>query len=323
MDELSSAVGGTRASITFLYGPRYFAPLRYLVLFMRTLLLLALRSPDVVYAQNPPVFCPLASLMYCRAAGKTLVIDHHSVWRVKTIGGAMGRGIGFFEAFVASAAGMNTAPHGVWAEELRGMGASRVLVVHDFVEKNPFSRDAGVRAHHATTPLLAIASHGGHPLEGIEAEVSAASALSNVTLLVTGPPGKLAGRLRDLPPNVKYLGLLPMDDYLRLKASCDFAVNITDEPYTLSHVIFEYVASGLPVIASRQRVVEETFGDALAYARSSRRADVEAAIRDLVEKPDGLAEYRRRTESILQSLRAQSEKELAELRSSIGLQARS
>lgn len=322
MDELSRAVGGVRVSITLLYGPRYFAPLRYLALFIRTLLLLAVESPDVVYAQNPPVFCPLACLLYCRAAGRVLVIDHHSVWRLKTIGGVLGRGIGFLEALVASSAGLNSSPHAVWAKKLRAMGASKVMVVHDFVEKNPFAPDRKFRDRYAATPFLVIASHGGHPLEGVEAEVAAASRVDGLTLLVTGPPNKLAGRLKNLPANVKYLGLLPMEDYLRLKASCDLALNITDEPFTLSHVIFEYISSGLPVVSSRQQVVEEAFGDSLAYVRSSSRADVESVLKDLIGNPARLAELRRKSGSKFQSLQSQSEAELDRLRDWMRVAAR-
>ena len=301
-------------SITVLYGPRYFAPLRYVALFFRTLILLTIRRPDVVYAQNPPVFCPLTSLLYCRVARKKLVVDHHSVWRVKTIGGIIGRGIGFIEAFVASAAQLNTAPHGVWASELQRMGASRVLVVHDFVERNPFSRDQLTRERFAETSLIAIAAHGGHPLERLETEVAAASAAGGLTLLVTGPPSKLAGRLKDIPPNVKYLGMLPMADYLRLKASADFAINITDEPFTLSHVLFEYVASSLPVISSRQEVVEDVFRDSLIYVKNSGREDVSEAVRKLSADRNLRADFRERAKSKQEELERIHTSEVAELR---------
>ena len=36
-DELAEALGARRESITLLYGPRYFAPIRYLALFFKTL----------------------------------------------------------------------------------------------------------------------------------------------------------------------------------------------------------------------------------------------------------------------------------------------
>jgi glycosyltransferase involved in cell wall biosynthesis len=315
MDELSKAVGGKRVSITLLYGPRYLAPLRYVALFLRTLILLAVERPDFVYAQNPPVFCPLACLLYCRATGRRLLVDHHSVWKVKTVGGVVGRGIGFLESFVASAAYLNTTPHGVWAKELRGMGASRVLVIHDFVERNPFARDQSLRERYSVTPTIAIASHGGHPLERLEAEVGAASSLMGVTLLVTGPPSKLAGRVKSLPPNVKFLGMLPMRDYLGLKASVDFALNITDEPYTLSHVIFEYIASSLPVISSPQKVVQDVFGDSLLYVESSDREEVARKIRELSGDSNMLGEYRSRAKDMHGKLEKLHASEVDALRS--------
>ncbi|MDV3277290.1 MAG: glycosyltransferase [Nitrososphaerales archaeon] len=314
LDELSAAVGGKRISITLLYGPRYFAPIRYLALFIMTLILLLAESPDVVYAQNPPVFCPLTSLLYCRVAGKRLVVDHHSVWRVKTIGGPVGRAIGYLESVVARSADANTAPHGVWARELSAMGARSVLVVHDHVERNPYGRDERLRRGYAQTPLIAVASHGGHPLERMEAEISAASRFETLTLLVTGPANKLAGRLEKLPPNIRYLGMLPMDDYLRLKASCDFALNITDEPFTLSHVLFEYAASALPVVSNRQAVVEEVFGDSLAYVNSSDVTSVSAGIRLLAGDPAKLVTYRSGMARMFDKLAATRSREVAALK---------
>src|SRR5438477_13049116 len=72
--ELAEVIGCEQISITVLYGPRYYAPLRYLVLFFKTLLVLYSRRPEIVYAQNPPVFCPLTCLLYCKLAGARLIV---------------------------------------------------------------------------------------------------------------------------------------------------------------------------------------------------------------------------------------------------------
>ena len=281
-DELAEAVGAARVSITVLYGPRYFAPIRYLVLFFRTLVLLNRTRPDVVYAQNPPVFCPLTCLIYCRMAGARLVVDHHSIWRVKTLGrGVVSRVIGLLETFVARASYANTAPHSFWAKQLSDVGANRVLVVHDFVEKNPNQRDEALRRKFTEDPLIAISAHGGHPLERVENEAAAVGAVEGVTLLIAGPPAKLQGRISqmELPKNVRYVGFLDRQEYEKTKASVDMAVNITDEPYTLSHVLLEYAASSLPIVSSRQEVVEDFFGDALLYTDSTSVADIAAKVR--------------------------------------------
>jgi glycosyltransferase involved in cell wall biosynthesis len=276
-----------------------------------------MENPEVVYAQNPPVFCPLTCMMFCNLRGRRLVVDHHSVWRIKTLGGVMGVLIGLIEGVVSREAYANTVPHDVWARELKSRGARNVLVVHDHVERNPYARDNAVRDRYQADAFLAIASHGGHWLERIESEVGAAAATPGLTLVFTGPEEKLKARFASLrlPANVRYLGLLPMQDYLALKASCDFALNITDEPYTLSHVIFEYVASGLPVVSSKQEVVENVFEDAILYVDGSGAREVAAKVQELLSSKDLMELYRRKVVSKYFQLESARGEEISLLRS--------
>lgn len=317
-DELADVVGAERASITLLYGPRYFAPVRYLALFFRTLFLLAQKRPDVVYAQNPPVFCPLTCLLYCRVAGARLVIDHHSIWSVKTLGGRspLSRAIGFLERAVSRAAEANTAPHSMWARMLEKMGARDVLVYHDYVPKNTRRRDEALRRRMGDGETLAISSHGGHPLERLEVEAAAVGRDRDegVSLVTSGPREKLERRFAamSLPPNVRYAGFLEREVYESLKASADFAINITDEPHTLSHVLFEFAASSLPVISSKEPVVEELFGDSILYADSTVD-DVAEKVRTLCSGPTR-AEWAARVARKQEELTAMHEEEVASLR---------
>ena len=317
-DELADVVGAERASITLLYGPRYFAPVRYLALFFRTLFLLAQKRPDVVYAQNPPVFCPLTCLLYCRVAGARLVIDHHSIWSVKTLGGRspLSRAIGFLERAVSRAADANTAPHSMWARMLEKMGARDVLVYHDYVPKNTRRRDEALRRRMGDGETLAISSHGGHPLERLEVEAAAVGRDRDegVSLVTSGPREKLERRFAamSLPPNVRYAGFLEREVYESLKASADFAINITDEPHTLSHVLFEFAASSLPVISSKESVVEELFGDSILYADSTVD-DVAEKVRTLCSGPTR-AEWAARVARKQEELTAMHEEEVASLR---------
>ena len=173
---------------------------------------------------------------------------------MKTLGGRspLTRAIAFLERVVSRAADANTAPHGLWARMLVKMGARDVLVYHDYVPNNERWPDAALKRQMAEGPILAIASHGGHPLERLEVEAAAVAGEREVgvSLVISGPREKLERRLAALalPPNVKYAGFLDHEVYEALKASADFAVNITDEPHTLSHVLFEFAASSLPVI---------------------------------------------------------------------------
>jgi glycosyltransferase involved in cell wall biosynthesis len=321
LDELAEVFNGKRVSLTLFYGPRYLAPLRYLALFLRTLILLSRESPDIVFAQNPPIFCPLTCLLYCRIARRRLFVDHHSVWTLKTIGGGpIGLVIRTLESVVSASANANTVPHSFWARELASLGAREVSIIHDFVPRNPFKKDERVRERYAAGKTFVIAAHGGHPLEGLEVEVKAAAGVKALMLVISGPPEKLSKRLShtNLPENVKYVGFLPRSEYDRLKASSDFAVNITQEPNTLSHVLLEFAASSLPIISSRQPAVEEVFGDSILYVESSSPEEVQRKMRLFVDRPDLLASYRRKIDETYTRLALLRDVELNALRQLAG-----
>jgi glycosyltransferase involved in cell wall biosynthesis len=168
--------------------------------------------------------------------------------------------------------------------------------------------------------VLAVASHGGHPLERLEVEAAAVGKerSSGVSLVVSGPKEKLERRFAalSLPPNVRYAGFLKREVYESLKASADFAVNITDEPYTLSHVLFEFAASSLPVVSSKEEAVEELFGDSLLYADSTVE-DVAEKVRLLSSGPmraEWAAKVRRKQEELTRM----HEQEVSALRHLLG-----
>ncbi len=264
----------------------------------------------------------MTCLLYARLAGVKLVIDHHSIWSVKTLGGRspLSRAIGFVERVVSRAADANTAPHSLWGRMLTKMGARNVLVYHDFVPKNPRPRDEALRREMAGGNLLAIASHGGHPLERLEVEASAAGMERDegISLVVSGPKEKLERRFAalNLPPNVRYAGFLKREVYESLKASADFAVNITDEPYTLSHVLFEFAASSLPVVSSKEEAVQDLFGDSLLYADSTPE-DVAEKVKVLTSA-EARAEWASKVRRKQEELTEMHEREVSALMALLG-----
>lgn len=298
MEEISAEIGGRKAIFSFLYGHMYLAPLRYVVLFLKTVILLIQIRPDVVYAQNPSVFCPLSCLGYCKIWNKKLIIDHHAVWSIKTFSsGALSRIIGKLERYVVKRAYANTTPHALWARELERMGARNALTIYDYVAKKNVPRDLGIRSKYANRKeYLVLAPHGGHPLERIENEAEAVGNMESTCLLISGPPSKLKTRVEKMHryPNVSYIGFLPMEEFERIKASIDLGLCITDEPYTLSHSLLEFAAYSVPSISSDQEAVRLLFGDSLVYTKSTDPKDIRGAIESLVEDPNVMHEYRDR-----------------------------
>ncbi len=322
MDELSAVIGADRVNLTFFFGPRYLAPIRYLVLFFRTIIVLWKRKPEVVYAQNPAVFCPLTCLIYCTLRKKKLIIDHHAVWSTKTLTrGLLGKAIKSLEKFASSRAFANTTAHATWTKDLIKMGAKRVLTIYDFVETANRARDEGLRSKYSSgRRFIVLAPHGGHPLERLESEVQAAKSLesSSVMLLFSGPMGKLWRRIGSmiLPENVRYIGFLELDEYRNLEASIDIGMSITDEPFTLSHSLLEFAANKIPVVSSKQTVVQELFGDSVLYVGSSDPARIAASLQRLISDQILRQEYIRRITEKQDELRLKrktAEKELRDL----------
>ncbi len=321
LDELAAAVGGERKNFDMGYLPKFAAPAKYLVFMIMTLVYLLRERPDVVYAQNPPPFCPLVCIPYCKATGTKLVVDHHNLWYVKGFAGnPIAPYVRAIEATVGRAADANTVPHSVWRDTLASMGGRRVVTVHDYVPRNPYDRSEEVRRPISSRGVIGIASgHQGVPQERVESEARAAEMVTGVTLAITGPPERLGPRVRALGQlrNVKFLGYLPKDGYERLKASCDFGLSVSDEPNTVNHVLFEYAAASLPTISSRRREIEAVFGDSLVYVDSSDPSAVAERIAWLIETPSRLAEYRGRISDRFERLTREREAEIGSLRALI------
>lgn len=318
MDELARALGGERKNMGLGYLPRYLAPFKYLLFFAMTQAYLFRRRPDIVYAQNPPVFCPVACIPYCRTKRKKLVVDHHNIWSVKVFGNSrLALPFRLVERLLALFADVNTVPHEVWRRALLSMSARSVITVHDYVDSNPRTRSQSMRDRVSSVGLIGIASgHQGHPLERVEVEALAAESVSGVTLAITGPPARLAQRIEKLGTlrNVRYLGYLPKEEYEVLKASCDFAMNITDESFTVNHVLFEYAASSLPTISTRKDVIEAVFGDSLLYVDVSNVQSAAKAVGTLAGDPIILERYRARISRRFSELSYIRNEELALLR---------
>lgn len=296
LDELAKDLSAERKNFDLGSVPKFLAPLKYIVYFWMTQIILFSRRPDVVYSQNPPVFAPLACIPYCTLTRSRLVIDHHNVWSVKTFGTSIfSSAFKALEHIAARIAFLNTVPHDYWRDVISQEFCGRALTVHDHVQKNTFPRNESLRRRIASHGLIGMAASLSFQ-ERVEIEAMGVERVEGVTLAMTGPPDRLGTRLASLENlhKVKFLGYLPKSEYEELKASCDFGLNITDEPFTVNHTLFEYAAANLPVISTRSDVIEAVFGDSILYVEKSNVDAVSKKVATFVQDPSSLAEYRNR-----------------------------
>ena len=267
--EVGSLIGGRVVFLNILFGKKIAAPLRYAFLALRTLSLLRRERPEVVLAQNPPIFLPLLLVLVKRFNRFKLVVDHHAVWSMKTIRAPLlSQGVAALERFVAKEADANMSPNNSWTRELRARGATDAFTYHDFIPKS--TRMTGRAEEWASYPLpphrfLVIAAHGGHPQELLEEEVKAIEGLDDYLLVITGKREKLGHRIAKLKPprNVIYPGYLDDAHYEALKRNADVALSLSTELNTVPHAIHEFVALGIPTIVLKDPLLRSLFDGAI------------------------------------------------------------
>ena len=267
--EVGSLIGGRVVFLNILFGKKIAAPLRYAFLALRTLSLLRRERPEVVLAQNPPIFLPLLLVLVKRFNRFKLVVDHHAVWSMKTIRAPLlSQGVAALERFVAKEADANMSPNNSWTRELRARGATDAFTYHDFIPKS--TRMTGRAEEWASYPLpphrfLVIAAHGGHPQELLEGEVKAIEGLDDYLLVITGKREKLGHRIAKLKPprNVIYPGYLDDAHYEALKRNADVALSLSTELNTVPHAIHEFLALGIPTIVLKDPLLRSLFDGAI------------------------------------------------------------
>jgi glycosyltransferase involved in cell wall biosynthesis len=275
--EVGSLLGGRVVLLNVLFGKKLAAPLRYALLSVRTLALLAKERPNVVLSQNPPIFLPLLLVLVKGLYKFKLVVDHHAIWSMKTLRQPfLSQGIAVTESFVSKRADANMSPNNNWTRELRARGANDPFTYHDFIPKSPLTETERNRESVGLSlpphRFLIIAGHGGHPQELLEDEVTAIRGLEDYVLVVTGRPEKLRERIARLNPpgNIVYPGYLDDAQYDVLKRNAHVALSLSTELNTVPHAIHEYLAYSVPTVVLRDSLLRSLFDGAIVEVSDAR-----------------------------------------------------
>lgn len=275
-------------------------PVRYLVQAWQTWHVLRRERPDVVFVQNPPIFCVLLAFLYTRRHGAQYVIDSHtgaflsSKWRWS---------LGLHR--MLSRGALTTIVHNEAQEEIVKRWGCRYLVLADPVGNYP----AGERFPF-DGQFNAVVVSSFHRDEPLDAVFEAAAQLPEVSFYVTGDYTRGASTLlAKRPDNCRLTGYIPYEQYVGLLRGADVVIDLVAANYTLLCGAFEAVSLGTPLITSDWPILRDYFPIGTVHIPNTVEGICEGVRRGQREQ----AALRRDILLLREQLRAEWEQRFAEL----------
>lgn len=254
-------------------------PLRYLVLGMRTVVLLVRRRAPVLLVQNPSLILATLAVVLRRTLGYRLIVDAHNEAVEPYINKQ--RWIRSLSRWVIRESDLTIVSNRHLAALVEGWGG-RSFTLPDRVPTPP---PGARRPLGGGFNVVLIATHAAdEPI----AQVFEAVRGTDVQLYVTGNPRRLSPQLAvQLPPNVRLTGFLPDAEYWGLLRSADGIIDLTLMDDCLVSGAYEALAVGTPMLLSKNRASVELFGEAATFTDNTA-ADIRAALEALRAGSDAL-----------------------------------
>jgi glycosyltransferase involved in cell wall biosynthesis len=216
------------------------APYKYVRQAVATVALLRKHRPRVVFVQSPPSLAVLVTAGYCAVTGAGYVVDAHSdamlsSWWTRPR---------WMYRILARRALTTVVTNEHFAARLRADGA-RALVLPDV----PTTFTSGV------APEL---GDGFHVLvvntfasdEPLAEAMEAARRLPDVRFHVTGRSERHPEVTTGAPPNLRFTGFLPDEEYYALMERVDAVMCLTTRDHTMQRGACEALSMGRPIVTS-------------------------------------------------------------------------
>lgn len=226
------------------------APIRYLIQSLRTWRVSIRERPELIFVQNPPIFCALAVWIYCLLSGSQFVIDSHTA---AFLSPRWARFL-WLHRFLSRAASL-TIVHNDAQEKIVEAWGCRYVVLADPVGGYPSGDPYTLEGEFNVAVISAY--KGDEPLDVVFA---AAERLPEIDFYITGDD-RLAAPwvLKSMPENCHPTGFLPYNRYIGLLRGVDVVVDLTTRNHTLLCGAFEAVSLGKPLVISDWPILQKQF----------------------------------------------------------------
>lgn len=270
----------------------------------RTWRVLRQERPDVVFVQNPPIFCALVASLYARRYGARYVIDTHTgaflSWKWRWL-------VGLHR--LLSRGALTTIVHNNSQEKIAKRWGCRYLVMGF----TPSNYAAGEHLPLNGQFNVAVISNFRKD-EPLDVVFEAAGLLPEVSFCVTGDYKRIAtSLLAKKPDNCCLTGFLPYERYVGLLCEVDAPMVLTTQDHTLLMGGFETVSLGTPLIVSHWPLLRDFFSLGTVHVPNTVEGICEGVRRAQREQ----AALQRDILILREQLRSEWEQQFAELRHSL------
>lgn len=226
------------------------APVRYLIQALQTWHVMRRDCPDIVFVQNPPIFCVMVVFIYCQLFDARYVIDSHTgafvswKWRWS---------LGLHR--MLSRRALTTIVHNKSQEKIVKCWGCRYCVLGFTPSENRAREQLSLDGKFN---VAVICSFGKD--EPLDVVFEAARRLLDTRFYLTGDSSRIASRLlAKKPHNCCLTDYLPYERYLSLLRGVDVIIVLTTRDHTLLAGAFEAVSLGIPLIVSNWPILQDYF----------------------------------------------------------------
>lgn len=246
----------------------------------RTLSVLRLRRPGLVFVQNPSVFLAAMVCALRPSFGYRVVVDRHSNFNFADTHTGLINRIGHY---TLKRADLTIVTNEGVASIVREHGGRPFILPDPLPRLEPAGR---VRLRGTQNVVFVSSFARDEPI----AEVLEAARLlgPEVCIYITGNDGRMDPGLRcRVPENVTLTGFLPDRDYDSLIATANVLLALTTREHTLLCGAYEALSAGTPLIISNHAALVRYFGRG-AVVTDNRATAIADAIRTALARENAL-----------------------------------
>ena len=256
------------------------APFKYVLMAIKTIIVLFQEHPKAIHVQNPPFVAGLVVQFYCWLTGAKFVLHYHSAAFGKAWDWALP-----LQKYIARKAVTNIVTNNHWAEIVESWGGHTLVMTDPFLDL-PVGDEFSVNQEFNVAFVSTFADD--EPLEEV---LSAAEQMPDVHFYITGNKNKKSKSFfENRPPNITFTGFLdPDQQYPGLLRAVDAVMVLTTRNYTLQLGGCEAAAVGKPLITSDWPYLKEVFPKGTEYVASTTESIIDG-IRNVEKNYPRLAE---------------------------------